>query len=301
MFEMALETYYDSNFNLAAANEGFLQSSSSDNSPEEHEQYQAAATSLLNASSENLPSSGISNLNVGIVHVDRNQAIGSNSRASSLATDANLAFLEGPNIHRSAISIVDTDPNLLALPSSMAIDGACVAQQNFHLGPKKPQVAKKKQQQQKGFTALSPTGSQKHQNALLSGLKQEHINATKRFKKPRMDISEETVPDQYISPQLGQSQETVQLQTHAHVHQLSGLIQHHMNRNAYEQKVSHSVPLPQSQSVPIQPQNQETNFQLQLPVVHRVSNAHQFDGVCTRRLMQYIHNLRRRPLVSNIV
>lgn len=298
MFEMALETFYDPNFHLAAENAAFLQSSSSDNLPEEYEQYQAAAASLLNAS-RSLPgsSSRISNLNVDIIPGDTNRAIVPKAGASSSVTDAAFAFSEGLNMHRSAVSIVHSDPNL-----SITVDGAFIAQQDSHLRSKRPQVAKKNQQEQKGFAATSRPGSQKHQNPLPIGVKQDPINVTKRYKKPRSDVSGGSIPDQYISQQLGLSQETAQLQIRTPTHQLPGLIQHHMNPSVNEQRVSDPVPPPQLHSVFVQQQNQQMrNQHQQQPGVHQVSNSQQFDeGACTRRLMEYMHHLRHQPLDNSI-
>ncbi|PON58365.1 LIM-domain binding protein/SEUSS [Parasponia andersonii] len=303
--KMALEAFLNSNNHLAATSAGLLQSSSSDNSFEEHGQYQAGVASPFNASTGNLPiPNRTGNANVGTVPLDirnTNQIIGSYSRASSLVTDSNFAFSEGPNMHRSVSASMGSDFGLLSSPAlfsahdlrvsgSSIENGAFTAQQTSHLAPNKPQVSKKKQQQ-KGLTLGSRPGSQKLQSSPLCAVKQEPINITQRQKKPRLDFREEAIPDQYISRQLRLTPNTVQSPRH-NTPQLSGLIQH---QNSNQLNVLHAVA--QLNGVVIQPQQQQLRNQLQHQVVqNRISNDHQVDeGACTLQLMQYMRHKRHRP------
>ena len=310
MLKMALEAFLDSNYHLVAPSAGFLHSSRSDDSLEEHGQYQAGVASLFNASTGNVPitSSRIGNPNVGgIVPLDTNRIRGSYSRASSLVADSKFAFPEGSNMHRSAATNMGSDVYSLSSPalfasSDLRVSGSSIenaafsAQQASHLTPKKPQVSKKKQQQ-KGFTPLSRSGSQKLQNSPLCVVKPESINLTQRQKKSRLDFREDVIPDQYISQHLRQTSDSVQFQGH-NTPQLPALFQHHLHQNSNQLNVSHAVP--QLNGVIIQPQQPKMRNQLQQQVVHHQmsDDYHADEGVCTRRLMQYIRDQRHRMPVS---
>ena len=279
MVKMALETFYDSNFHLAALNAGFLQFPSSDNSLEEHEKYQASVASLLNAAPGNSmhTSSRIATFNVDSIP----PTIGSNVRENSLVKDARFAFSEGPNMNASVTTNIGSSFKIVQQPALFS------SQQTSLLNPKRPQADRRKQQQ-KGLTA-------KHQNLLPSEVNLDLNNVNQRHKKPRLD--EETIPGQLISECGQQSQGTLQLKRNTHKHQLSGLVQHHMLQSGNKLEASQSVP--QCHGVFIQPQNQLMSDQLQQQGVHGVGDEQQPDeGVFTHRLMKYVYHLRNRPPVS---
>lgn len=271
---MALKTFLDSNCELSvhpvATSGGFVPSSSSDNLLQKHGEYQAVVASLLNATSGNVFSS--------------------DSRiASSSAMDANLAFSNNsPYLYRSANTNIESNLKVPAMPASSVPDTSSTAQHIFNIAQNRFQMLKRKQLEEV-FPATTYTASEKHHNSFVIGVKQEH-------KKPRLEIKEEASCHQFNIQQLLQSQDSGHLQRHTP--QLQALFQNHLFGNQNQSKVSPSVQ--QLLGVHMQSPQQKMRNQLQQQGVNRVSTSKMYpldEGVCSRRLMQYLYHLRQRPPV----
>ncbi|KAF3448490.1 hypothetical protein FNV43_RR09203 [Rhamnella rubrinervis] len=279
---MALKAFLDSNCELAvnavARSRGFVPSSSSDSLLQKHGEYQAVVASLLNATSGNVFSSP--------------------SRISSSSVmDANLAFSnKSPYLYRSDNANIQSKLKVPAMPVSSFLDSSSTAQHIFNIDQNRSQMLKRKQLEEV-FPATTCTASERHHSSLVIGVKQEPIlpiNSTQRHKKPRLEIKEDSSCHQYNIQQLLQSQDSGHLQRHTP--QLQALFQNHLYGNQNQSKVSHSIP--QLLGVHMQSQQQKMRNQLQQQGVNRVStsNMHPLDeGVCSRRLMQYLNHLRHRP------
>ena len=304
---MALETFVDSNFQMAANSltrtrptGGFLGSSSSDNSPEKDEQYQAVVASLLNASSGNFPNTRVSGeMNPTVLN---HLANGPNVRPSSLVTDSESALSEGPHLHRSAsnnmnsyLELPISPSSFLSKTSSSVIDGSSVAQHTSHLEQDCPQLHKGKYQEGECNDA-SKVAPQVHRSSLLKGIRQEPLTSTEMNKKPRLDIKQEAIMNQHIIQQLLLNPDSSQLQRH--LPQLQAMFQQHQLQNQKWQKILQSIP--QYQGVDTQQQQQrQMRHLLQQQVMRQVPATHPFnEGICSRRLMQQIYHLRQRPAVS---
>lgn len=312
---MALESFVDSNFQLAAHSlaptwptGGFLGSSSSNNLLQKDEHYQAVVASLLNSSSGNLPNgtSVIAHMNVGkalgeidpniLNHMEKELSV----RPSSLDADSKSALSKGP-LHRSASATTDSHPVLHTSPalfssrnscsSTSVVSGSSITQHNSRLNPKGFQVHKRKHQQGE-FAAASQEVAEVHKNSFINCIKQELCTSTQMLKKPRLDIQQEAIVQQHIIQQLLQNPDSAQLQEY--LPQLQELFQHHHLR---KQKRQNSL---QYQGVGIQQQRQQHISQhLQQQVLPQAPAMHSFnEGICSRRLMQLIYHLRQRPAVS---
>ena len=317
---MALETFVDSNFQMAANSlaltrptGGFVGSSSSDNSLEKDEQYQAVVASLLNASPGNFPNtmSMIARMNVGRVSGEINPTVlnymvnGPSVRPSSLVTDSESALSEGPHLHRSASINMDSYLDSPISPSSFStrnlsqtnssvIDGSSIAEYTSHLEQDCPQVHKRKYQQGE-FNDASKVALQVHRSPLLKGTRQEPLSSARMNKKPRLDIKQEAIMHQHIIQQLLQNPNSSQLQ--GHLPQLQAMFQQHQLQNHKCQKILQSIP--QYQGADMQQQQQQMRHHMQLQVMRQVPATQPFnEGICARRLMQQIYHLRQRPAVS---
>ncbi|KAG2681282.1 hypothetical protein I3843_11G137000 [Carya illinoinensis] len=314
---MALESFVDSNFQLAAHSlaptwptGGFLGSSSSNNLLQKDEHYQAVVASLLNSSSGNLPNgtSVIAHMNVGkalgeidpniLNHMEKELSV----RPSSLDADSKSALSKGP-LHRSASATTDSHPVLHTSPalfssrnscsSTSVVSGSSITQHNSRLNPKGFQVHKRKHQQGE-FAAASQEVAEVHKNSFINCIKQELCTSTQMHKKPRLDIQQEAIVQQHIIQQLLQNPDSAQLQEY--LPQLQELFQHHHLR---KQKRQNSL---QYQGVGIQQQRQQHISQhLQQQVLPQAPAMHSFnEGICSRRLMQLIYHLRQRPADNGI-
>ncbi|KAH7514014.1 probable transcriptional regulator SLK2 [Ziziphus jujuba] len=268
---MSLEAFLDSSHELAAhsmaPSGGFVQSSSSDNLLQKRGQFQAVIASLLDASSGNLSSS-------------------TPRTASSSVMDANFIFPKIPYSHRSSNTTIESNINVPTLSSSSLLNGSSIAQHTFNVPQNRSEMLKNKQVEDV-FSVMTSQESQKHYNSLVIGVKQEPIDSTQRHKKPRLDIKEEALQNQYSIQQLLQSQNSMQLQRYTP--QLQALFHNHMSWNQNHPKL---------QGVHMQPQQQPMKNQQQyLGVNSATSTALQpsDEGACSRRLMQYIFHLRHRP------
>lgn len=309
---MALETFVDSNFQMAAQSlastwptGGFVGSSSSDNLPPKDEHYQAVVASLLNASSGNLPNTAtmIAHTNLDRVSGEMNLTAlnnttnGLSGRPSSLVTNSKPALSKGPHLHRNSVSNTDS---YLELPTSLAsfssrnrsssssvLDGSSIAQHTSYLDTNCVQVHKRKHQQKV---------AEMHKNSLLNGTKQDNHTPTQMHKKPRLDIQQEAIMHQHILQQLLQNSDSAQLR--GHVPQLQALFQQHQFQNQKWQKILQSIA--QYQGIDMQQQQQQQMRQhLQQQALHQVPAMHPSnEGICSRRLMQQIYHLRQRPAVS---
>ncbi|XP_040988485.1 probable transcriptional regulator SLK3 [Juglans microcarpa x Juglans regia] len=318
---MALESFVDSNFQLAAHSlaltwptGGFLGSSSSDNLLQKDEHYQAVVPSLLNSSSGNLPNGTSVNahMNVGralgeidpsiLNHTGKELSV----RPSSLDTDSKSALSKGP-LHRSASANMDSYPVLRTSPalfsshnscsSSSVVSGSSITQHTSRLNPKGLQVHKRKHQQGE-FAAASQEATEVHKNSFINCIKQEPCTSTQMHKKSRLGIQQEAIMQQHIIQQLLQNPDSAQLQEY--LPQLQELFQHHQLRKQKQQNSLH--PIPQYQGVGIQQQLQQHISQhLQQQVLPQVPAMRSFnEGICSRRLMQLIYHLRQRPADNGI-
>lgn len=254
-----------------------MQSSGSDNLLQKHGQYHAVVASLLNASSGNLSNS-------------------TSRIASSSVMDANLTCPKIPYSYASANTTIESNINVPTLPSSSLLNGSSIAQHTFNASQNRPYMLKKKKAEEV-FPSMTSPESQKHFNSLVVGVKQEPIDSTQRHKKPRLDIKEEAIENQYSIQQLLQSQNSMQLQRYTP--QLQELFQNHMSWNQNQKKISYYGS--KLQGVHMQPQQQPMQNQQQHQGVNSVSSTclqPLDEGICSRRLMQYIFHLRHRPPVS---
>ncbi|XP_059443275.1 probable transcriptional regulator SLK3 [Corylus avellana] len=312
---MALETFVDSNFQMAAQSlastwptGGFVGSSSSDNLPPKDDHYQAVVASLLNASSGNLPNTAsmIAHMNLDRVSGEMNLTALNNStnglsgRPSSLVTNSKPALSKGPHLHRNSVSNTDSYLELPTSPasfssrnlssSSSVLDGSSIAQHTSYLDTNCVQVHKRKHQQKV---------AEMHKNSLLNGTKQDNRMPTQMHKKPRLDIQQEAIMHQHILQQLLQNSDSAQLR--GHVPQLQALFQQHQFQNQKWQKILQSIAQYQGVDMQQQQQQQQMRQHLQQQALHQVPAMHPSnEGICSRRLMQQIYHLRQRPADNGI-
>ena len=310
---MALETFVDSNFQMAAQSlastwptGGFVRSSSSDNLPPKDEHYQAVVASLLNASSGNLPNTAsmIAHMNLDRVSGEMNLTAlnnttnGPSGRPSSLVTNSKPALSKGPHLHRSSSGNMDSYLELPTSPASFSsrnlssrssvLDSSSIAQHTSYLDTNSVQVHKRKHQQKV---------AEMHKNSLLNGIKQDNRTPTQMHKKPRLDIQQEAIMHQHILQQLLQNSDSAQLR--GHVPQLQSLFQQHQFQNQKWQKILQSIAQYQGVDMQQQQQEQQMRQHLQQQALHQVPAMHPSnEGICSRRLMQQIYHLRQRPAVS---
>ncbi|CAN1755087.1 Probable transcriptional regulator SLK2 [Linum perenne] len=277
---------------------------------------QAVANSHLSTSFGNSSSSiqRTGHHNLGPVSGDMNNSVlnsvansGPSVGASSVVTDANSAFSGGPRLLRSAS--INTDPRMPASPMSFtsnnisisgnsAVDGSSVVQQGNHQESNAQQIHHSQLQQRGASSATSlPTG-QTGQGPLNMGVNApgsylQDPNLSQVQKKPRLDIKQEDMLQQQVLQQLLQRQDSMQFQ--AHNPQLQSLLQ--QQRLRQQQQILQSMP-PLQRAHFQQQQQLQMRQQMQQQAMQPAPNSvkRPFDnGVCARRMMQYLYHQRQRP------
>lgn len=271
-------------------------------------------SSSFGNSSNSIPGTGRSNLSP--ISGDMNNTVlnsvansGPSVGASSLVTDANSALSGGPHLQRSAsintesymrlpASPMSFSSNNISISGSSVMDGSSVVQQSSHQDPSSQQV-NRSQGQQGASSATSLPSPQTGQvtlpmNARVpSSFMQEPNNPAQVHKKARLDIKQEDILPQQIVQQILQRQDSMQLQ--GHNPQLQSLIQ--QQRLRQQQQILQSMPQQMQRAHLQQQQQQQLQFrhQLQQQGMQQVSSMKRpYDnGVCARRLMQYLYHQRQ--------
>ncbi|KAL6977661.1 hypothetical protein U1Q18_026451 [Sarracenia purpurea var. burkii] len=234
--------------------------------------------------------------------------------ASSMVTDANSGLSGGPHLQRSAsinaesymrlpASPMSFSSNNIGISASSVMDGSSVVQQNSNQDPSS-QHAMKNQHQQGMSNGTSLPTSRMGQVSLPTGPRapgsftQDPNNITQLQKKPRLDIKQEDIMQQQVLQQLLQRQDSMQLQSHNT--QLQALIQEQRLRQQQQQFLQSIPPvqrahLLQQQQLQLRQQLQQQNMQ----PMSSIKRPHD-NGVCSRRLMQYLYHQRQRPPANAI-
>lgn len=154
----------------------------------------------------------------------------------------------------------------------------------------------KRKQYQWHFGA-APQPALKNHHSLLNGGEQEPLTSSQRHNKPRIDVKKEASLNKHAIQQLLQSQDSEELQRNKL--QIQELFHYNMSQNQDQPKILH--PSLQLKGDDKEKQQQPMRHVVtQQEVVHQASVMQLPDeGVCSRRLMQYIYHLRNRPAVSS--
>ncbi|CAL0333244.1 unnamed protein product [Lupinus luteus] len=245
--------------------------------------------------------------------------------ASSLATDANSTLSGGPNLQRSAS--IHTDP-YLRLPASpisftsnntisgsSVMDGSTGAQQNSHQDQNVQQL-----QLQGASSAMSLPASQTAVCTIPMGAQvpgsfiQDPNNFSQLAKKPRLDIKQEDMMKQQVIQQILQRPLRTDLgQMQGYNPQMHALLQQQQQR-VMQQEMFQSMPQFQRAHLQQQQQQQQQKQQqqqmqmrqrLQQQAMQPSSSVKRpfengVNGVCARRLMQYLYHQRQRPNDNSI-
>ncbi|XP_012474620.1 probable transcriptional regulator SLK2 isoform X1 [Gossypium raimondii] len=266
-------------------------------------------------SSNLIPGTGHPNL--APVSGDMNSAVlnnvansGPSVGASSFVKDANLAFSRGPHLQRSASINADSYMRLPASPMSFSsnninmsgssvIGGSSIGQHGSHQDPSVQQMQQSQQLQQGASSASSLPISQTGQVSLTMGPRgpgtfvQDPNIVSQVQKKTRVDVKQEDILQQQVLQQLLQRQDSMQLPgRNPH---LEALIQ--QQRLRQQQMLQSMPPLQRAhlqQQMQLRQQLQRQDMQ-QVASIKRPS-----DGVCARRLMQYLYHQRQRPSDNTI-
>ncbi|XP_058204551.1 probable transcriptional regulator SLK2 [Rhododendron vialii] len=238
---------------------------------------------------------------------------GPSAGVSSLVTDANSGLSGGPNLRRSSsfntesymripASPMSFSSNNVSISGSSVMDGSCVVQQNSNQDTNSQQVSRSQQQQHQGASGATslptsrmgqvsfPTGS-RVRGAFTQDPDMSHLQ-----KKPRLDIKQEDIMHQQVIQQALHRQDSLQLQTHNP--ELQALIQQHRLRQQQQQFLQSIPPVQRAHLL----QQQQFRQQLQQQGMQPVSSGERpYDnGVCSRRLMQYLYHQRQRPPDNSI-
>ncbi|GFZ15299.1 SEUSS-like 2 [Actinidia rufa] len=282
------------------------------------EQSQVAGNSQLSSSFGNSPilTPGAGRSNLGPMSGDASNTVlnsvptsGPSAGASSLVTDANSGLSGGPHLQRSAsfntesymrlpASPMSFSSNNVSISGSSIMDGSSVVQQNSNQDLSSQQVLRSRQQQGASSATSLPT-PRVGQISLSTGSRipgsfiQDANNIYQLQKKPRLDIKQEDLMQQQLLQQLLQRQDSMQLQTNNA--QLQELIQQQRLRQQQQQYLQ-SIPQVQRAHL-LQQQQLQLRQQLQQQSMQPMSSAKRpYDnGVCSRRLMQYLYHQRQRP------
>ncbi|GLT49000.1 hypothetical protein SLA2020_225860 [Shorea laevis] len=287
-------------------------------------QSQAVVNSHLSSSYGNSSNSvpGTGRPTLGPVSGDVNNAVlnsvansGPSVGASSLVTDANSALSGGPHLQRS--TSINTDMNMrlpasplsftsnnISMSGSSVVDGSSVGQQGSHQDSN-AHLQQSQQQQQGASSATSLPTSQTGQVSLPMGPRvpgsymQDPNNLSQVQKKPRSDIKQEDLLQQQVFQQLLQRQDSMQLQSRNP--QLQALFQQQRLRQQQQQQQFLQA-LPQLQRAQFQQQQQQQQQQqmqmrqhMQQQGMQQIMKRPYDNGVCARRLMQYLYHQRQRP------
>ncbi|GAB2265249.1 hypothetical protein Dimus_000318 [Dionaea muscipula] len=255
--------------------------------------------------------------NLGPVSGDFNQGVlnsvatsGPSIGASSLVTDANSSFSGGPQLQRSAsintesymrlpASPLSFSSNNISVSGSSIIDGSPTVQQNSKNDPSLLQGNQNQQQLHQGASSVTslptvqagqvslPSGSR-----LVSTVMQDPNNLSHMQKKPRLDVKQEDIFQHQLLQQLLQRND-MQLPGHNPQYQAYIQQQQRLRQQQYLQA------MPQMQRAQLQQQHQQQqlkNHLQQQGIQHMAAMKNPYDsnGVCARRLMQYLYHQRQR-------
>ena len=187
--------------------------------------------------------------------------------ASSLVTDANSSLSAGPHLQRSASINTESYLRLPASPMSFSSNNISMDGSSIQDQMQKPGAS----------TATSQSTSQEGGNIF-------HLQ-----KKARLDMRQDD-----ILQQLLQRPDSLQMNP-----QMQNLIQQRLIQQRQQQIMQTMPPMQRAQ---IQ-QQQELRQQLQQQMIQAAPPhlRRPFDnGVCARRLMQYLYHQRHRPSVRHI-
>ena len=188
------------------------------------------------------------------------------------------------------------------------MDGSSVVQQNSNQDPSSQQVLQSRQQQG-ASSATSLPMPRVGQISLSTGSRipgsfiPEANNIYQLQKKPRLDIKQEDLMQQQLLQQLLQRQDSMQLQTNNP--QLQALIQQQRLRQQQQQYLQSIPPVQRAHLLQQQQQQQQLQLRQQLQQqsmqpMSSMKRPHD-NGVCSRRLMQYLYHQRQRPPVSGSI
>ncbi|XP_058104782.1 probable transcriptional regulator SLK2 [Magnolia sinica] len=280
-------------------------------------------TSQLNSASS---ISGAPRSGLGPVSGHMNRAVhsaansGPSVGASSLVTDANSGLSGGPHLQRSASINTESYLRLPASPMSFSsnnnisisgssvVDGSSVVQQQQQGSHQDQNSHQMQRQQGAASTATSHPTSQTGQ--ILGTGPSDPNNLLRMQKKPRLDIRQEDILHQQVIQQLLQRQDS--LQSQGHNPQLHALIQQQRLLQQRHQQQQILQMMPQMQQAHIQQQQQQQQILQSMPQLKQQLQPHceqptsgmkhsYYNGICARRLMQYIYHHRQRPSDNNIL
>ncbi|KAL9253646.1 putative transcriptional regulator SLK2 [Drosera capensis] len=279
-------------------------------------QSQCMVNSQFISSFENsIPGGAHSTL--GPVSMDASQGVlnglatsGPSIGASSLLTDGNSDFSWGPQVQRSASISSESYMRLPASPMSFTsnnmsvlgsaiMDGSLTVQQNSQQDLILQQSNQNHQLLQQGVPGrTSFPAAQAGQTHLPLGPRlastviQDASNLSELHKKPRMDIKqEEAYQGQHFNQVLQKND--LQLTGHHPPYQAFLQPQHRLRQEQYLQS------MPQMQHAQLQKQHHQQqlkNHLQQQGIQHTAAmkNTYDSNGVCARRLMQYLYHQRQR-------
>ncbi|MBA0796052.1 hypothetical protein Gohar_006852 [Gossypium harknessii] len=189
--------------------------------------------------------------------------------------------------------------NNINMSGSSVIGGSSIGQHGSHQDPSVQQMQQSQQLQQGASSASSLPISQTGQVSLTMGPRgpgtfvQDPNIVSQVQKKTRVDVKQEDILQQQVLQQLLQRQDSMQLP--GRNPQLQALIQQQRLR---QQQMLQSMPTLQrahlQQQMQLRQQFQQQDMQ-QVALIKRPS-----DGVCARRLMQYLYHQRQRPSDNTI-
>ncbi|KAG8094060.1 hypothetical protein GUJ93_ZPchr0012g19709 [Zizania palustris] len=236
--------------------------------------------------------SGAPRSNLGLVHRDMNGSIpisttnssGPSIGVSSLVTDANSSFSGGAQLQQSTSMNADSFMRLPASPMSFSsnnISGSSVID-----GPIVQQSSPQEQMQKRRSSSVTS------QPVI------DTAGALHAQKKSRIDIRQDDILQHNLIHQLLQGQSSLHLQGQQNP-QIQALIHQHklaqIQQQQQHQMLQPFTQIQQSQAgIPRQPQLRpplaQPGMQLAGPVRTPVEN-----GLCSRRLKQYLYHKRHRP------
>ncbi|KAL3499408.1 hypothetical protein ACH5RR_038501 [Cinchona calisaya] len=295
---MHLEAYFNSNGQLAMPvavhNKEIDGSLESSNASISHKKEPVLSTSPIDSP---LSIVQMAELNANLASRNENSTTLDKSlntvAMSSLFADSNLllsrAFLDKtgsasmePYLNLPSSLMPFSSSNL----SSLLMNASPVSHENTLVDQSNQQEHKRqKLQQMAGSTALIEPKSLSHLLSVPIGMKQEPNTLTQHLNKTRMDMNPDYLLLQQMIQKLLLRHGVEHLQDNSP--QLKALMQHQM-QNLCQAHLLQS--------------EQQMKNQLPQQVTHQNSFIQSSDdGVCSRRLSQYIHNLRHRPKDNSIV
>ncbi|KAJ8477489.1 hypothetical protein OPV22_021216 [Ensete ventricosum] len=210
--------------------------------------------------------------------------------ASSLVTDANSGLSGGPQLQKSTSFNNESYMGLPASPISFSsnfsgssvMDGCSIVQQS----------SLQEQVQKQGLSTATSQLVQQEPNNL--------INAQK---KPRLGVKHEDLLQQQLIQQLLQRHDRIHPQGQQNL-QLQTILQQQrlMQRQQHQQQIMQSLSQMQQGPITLQ-QQQQLRHHLQPQSIQSATLVKRplDNGICSRRLMQYLYHQRHRPPVNQLL